>query len=164
MATVKCPQCGEKFTPSKRGSPQLFCSTKCRMRAYRRRTADKRNDSEAGETIRLLRKDNNRLRRLYREALAKIPDPNVKTKRNVTDKDDSLEKEIKRLQRRVASLERPNYSMSVVISKFKGAYSARNIDGNEWDQGSSPMEALGALVFSHANTRTVTIEEVKFDG
>lgn len=57
-------ECGERFIPSGRGKKQRFCSVKCRMRAYRRRAADKRNVTENVElqkTVELLRKENQRL-------------------------------------------------------------------------------------------------------
>lgn len=53
------------------------------MRAYRKRAAEKRNvttDSEALETIALLRKENTRLHRLLAEAQAQIPKPAPKKK------------------------------------------------------------------------------------
>ncbi len=79
MKKVKC-ECGQIFTPSGRGKAQIYCSTKCRMRAYRKRVAATRNvtiDPAAQETIALLRKDNARLRRLLAEAQAQLPEPKV---------------------------------------------------------------------------------------
>ena len=60
----KVCECGERFIPSGRGKEQIFCSVKCRMRAYRRRTAKNRNvtiNVDLQETVDSLRKENRRL-------------------------------------------------------------------------------------------------------
>ncbi len=60
----KVCECGERFIPSGRGKEQIFCSVKCRMRAYRRRTAKKRNVTipvDLQKTVDSLRKENRRL-------------------------------------------------------------------------------------------------------
>lgn len=57
-------ECGERFIPSGRGKEQIFCSVKCRMRAYRRRTAKNRNVTipvDLQKTVDSLRKENRRL-------------------------------------------------------------------------------------------------------
>lgn len=251
MKKVKC-ECGKRFTPSVRGREQRFCSVKCRMRAYRKRAAEKRNvtpDSEAQETIALLRKQVARQQVLLSKQADQITEPefpitieggrwlkitstttitpgsvirlfdgpsadvvlakegrvlttqdlqsgrigelsiydakdrwrrNSKVrrgdlvkhwiangkKRNVTPPEDEIKRlkaEVLRLSRRVKDLKLPNYSMAVIIETTdRDRYVAKNLDGPEWAQGSSPKEALGDLVFSHAITRTVTIERVEF--
>ena len=256
MKKVKC-ECGKRFTPSARGREQRYCSVKCRMRAYRKRAADKRNvtpDSETQETIALLRRQVARQQVLLSRQADQIPKPEFKPefpitieggrwlkitstttitpgsiirlfdgpsadvvlakegrvlitqdlqnghigelsiydakdrwkrnskvrrgdlvkhwiangkKRNVTPPEDEIKRlkaEVLRLSRRVKDLKQPNYSMAVIIEKATGreGYVARNLDGPEWAQGSSPKEALGDLVFGHAITRTVTVERVEF--
>lgn len=37
----QCLECQKVYVPSKRGTKQLFCSTKCRMRAYRKRASSR---------------------------------------------------------------------------------------------------------------------------
>ncbi len=39
---MKCRECKEFFRSAGRGSKQVYCSTKCRMRAYRKRVAKER--------------------------------------------------------------------------------------------------------------------------
>lgn len=63
MVEQEC-ECGKRFIPSGRGKKQRFCSVKCRMRAYRRRAADKRNvtvNIDLQRTVDSLRKENRRL-------------------------------------------------------------------------------------------------------
>ena len=63
MEEKEC-ECGERFVPSNRGKMQVFCSVKCRMRAYRRRSAKLRNvtiNVELQKTVALLRKENRHL-------------------------------------------------------------------------------------------------------
>ena len=73
MEEKEC-ECGERFIPSGRGKKQVFCSVKCRMRAYRRRTAKNRNvtnNLELQKTVDSLRKENRRLHQQI-EALQKL--------------------------------------------------------------------------------------------
>lgn len=87
-------------------------------------------------------------------------------KRNVTDWEAEakrLKEEVRRLSKQVTALSRSNYSMAISIDKgMHGNYVARHLNGNEWAQGKTPMEAFGELVFSHANARVVTVESVEF--
>ena len=70
----KVCECGERFIPSGRGKEQIFCSVKCRMRAYRRRTAKNRNvtiNVDLQKTVDSLRKENRRLHQQI-ESLQKL--------------------------------------------------------------------------------------------
>lgn len=110
------------------------------MRAYRRRSSKKRN----------VTKQHPEKRDGHWESEAK-----------------RLKQEVLRLSRQVAALKQPHHSMAIVVDKVRDdgkptRYVARHLGGSEWDQGVSPKEALGALVFSYAISRPVTVESLEF--
>jgi hypothetical protein len=39
---VQCPECGEYFNRLQGGRPSIYCSHKCKQRAYRQRVRDRR--------------------------------------------------------------------------------------------------------------------------
>lgn len=79
----KVCECGERFIPSGRGKKQVFCSVKCRMRAYRRRTAKNRNVTipvDLQKTVDSLRKENRRLHQQIETLQKLIADKEQKKK------------------------------------------------------------------------------------
>ena len=82
MEEKEC-ECGERFTPSGRGKEQVFCSVKCRMRAYRRRTARNRNVTNGlklQKTVDSLRQENRRLHKKIESLQKHLADKEQKKK------------------------------------------------------------------------------------
>lgn len=66
--TMPCIECQEAFVPSSHGSKQLYCSTKCRMRAYRRRSLGRHGESNAKDQ-KLIAALQEEIQRLHQELL-----------------------------------------------------------------------------------------------
>lgn len=82
MEEQEC-ECGERFITSGRGKKQIFCSVKCRMRAYRRRSAKNRNvtiNVDLQKTVDSLRKENRRLHQKIETLQKLIADKEQKKK------------------------------------------------------------------------------------
>lgn len=67
---MPCIECQHTFVPSSHGSKQLYCSTKCRMRAYRRRSLTRYGESNAKDQklIAALQKEVQRLQQELRDS------------------------------------------------------------------------------------------------
>lgn len=147
---MQCRECEEDFEPSTRGSAQSYCSVKCRMRSYRRRSAKERQ-----ATLKKLKTIRQRTARSKKA----VKDWESEAKR--------LKLEVRKLSRQLADLQRPTPSMAIMIDRVKERqkpirYVAREVNGTEWAQGPTPKEALGTLVHNVAITQTVTVESVGF--